>query len=979
MPDTTDYTSIGNIKEYMLTKIAPNYFDMDNQNNYNIGIFGYINEIIATAIEDGQNAANVIRREFYPATAQFTSSLYKMAAVQDMDVPMTTPAVAKAALIISQDEIIANSTYSNGVYTCVIDNVLKIMADDLTFMLDYPIIIISKKTNSGKWTHTIHYDITYSNSLNSKNSARYISNNIIKNEGTNYLVLFIDTIRQVDMQSVSNLVIKDSSLASSTMDINFDGNLANFEVFYYETPNSTPVQLKKVLINAKIPDGPFCYYEIINETKLRLTFPKNNTFNPAFNSEIVTQIYTSMGPDGNFDSYKDSLVCSSNSTRYPYNSKMIITGLINGSSVGGRAKLSQDEFKNSIIAQYSTNNTITTSNDLQLYFDSISEDLSNLRVLFRKKRDDALIRLFGAYILLKDSNDDVAPTNTLDATISRSSVMELSSNANRVMIKPGTLFEYVDPESASDYTIRPVVGSTILDELDPKKFYFTNPFLIGANINPNILGYYLNSIDKTYSIEYSYVNDETENQFILKNIQLKRNAIMGSNYYTIIAQMMPASTDLDGTTIIAPTDRTAAANMIRAKADGKVISSEYVYSDDCGKIITTVRYNDNTTEEILSSNYCILNADGESFDYFVGNEMQFDVGSTFLEGDILAFKKDTDLGKLRLSVDLGGYLYVNNLYLPLIGESYDPATNSFTFVGYVATDDMVDLNSQIVLTHGLIRDLGHEDDNIAVPMNGLSAELNAFYRNDDTNKTHKYSEFLYMKGYTLTNTYVTSPDATLDFIKEISFIRSVLDYTEGDSAENYNLSLDEVPVLQANWVKEAGNYTYFVNKIFAIYDKMQLAYRALENNFSIDMKFYNTYGRSKFYQVGISSDIVRLNNVNCNFRFGVYLTTSANIENFASKFRAYIKTYIESIANATTAGQNIYILNMIADVQKEFPEIGYMEYYGFNIYDHMAQKIIAPDFNEYQDKYIPEFINIKNAVAPNGTIYPDIEVVILTQ
>ena len=72
-----------------MNTIAPNYFDFNNVNNYNVGIFGYINEIMANSVEDSFNATAISRREFYPTVAQFTSSLYAMATLQSIEIPLT--------------------------------------------------------------------------------------------------------------------------------------------------------------------------------------------------------------------------------------------------------------------------------------------------------------------------------------------------------------------------------------------------------------------------------------------------------------------------------------------------------------------------------------------------------------------------------------------------------------------------------------------------------------------------------------------------------------------------------------------------------------------------------------------------------------------------------------------------------------------------------------------------------------------------
>ena len=73
---------------------------------------------------------------------------------------------------------------------------------------------------------------------------------------------------------------------------------------------------------------------------------------------------------------------------------------------------------------------------------------------------------------------------------------------------------------------------------------------------------------------------------------------------------------------------------------------------------------------------------------------------------------------------------------------------------------------------------------------------------------------------------------------------------------------------------------------------------------------------------------------------------------------------------------------MIAEIKSEFPEIGYIEYYGFNKYDHWAQKIEG--YSELQISqlgirdYIPEFINIQS-IEDGDKMVPKIDVTLLKE
>lgn len=978
-----NYTNAADLQKFWLEVIAPNYFSLDDINNYKSGIFGYINEVMATTTEDAFNAMSSARREFYPVTAQFASSLYTMASMQQISVPLTVPAHCKCALIIPQKEIIDNSTVSNGVYECTIDSCLKIFADSLQFMLDYPIKIISKKTDH--WSHTIHYDVKTTNSLSTGSTARYLANKILTENGVTYVAIFIDAIRQVEMTQVSQILVRDSLLQTSIMDVDFAGNLANFEVFYVENSGDAEVQLKKVPINSAVPSVPFVFYEYINANKIRLTFKYNGTFVPKYNSEIICRVYTSEGADGMFSSYDGDLICSSDSEAYPYNSTMTILGKVNGASVGGKNAPGLEELRSSVVRSFATNNTVTSDADLQLRFNEASDSLDGVRVMFRKKRDDPLVRLFGAYSLIKDTSGNIIPTNTLDVEVNKTAISS-DSGHSRIMLKPGSIFTYKG-DTFSGTVLKDSTGKarTIMDLGQIEDEYtFTNPFLIGINLDPNVVGYYLNSLDSVYSINYSYVNDGSPIQFIASNFKMSRNAMLGHNYYKLSIKLAAAS-ELDSSLNIELPDPDADDYEIRAKMNGRVAKSEFVYDEtlERGYVKVTIEYDtdveDDKYEYIQASNTLVL--DGMST---TGYKMNFEVGETFIANDLLATKLVTDKGNLRVVADIGMILHDNGYYVPFVIEDYDPELNAFVLNAYMSTTDQIDTKGQIEFDHGIFDDSGEEQVR-PLKMKDFIIELNVLFNNDGANIANKYTHFAGLNGFTLTNSYTTTEDIPAFFIEDLQFIRSVIDYKPGSTASDYLISITEVPMVDAHWALDSARLSDFVQQYRKLDQYMQEVFYDLENNFSIDTKFYNTCGKARFYTVGNSqSALIPLNNVRLSMHFGVKLSATYASESFVANFREYVKAYIENTDNIGTVAQDIYILNLVGELKKNFAEIEYLEYYGFNGdgingkgYDHMAQKIIGPGLNDYIDNYIPEFINIGTAYDKSGVPYPDIIVDIL--
>ena len=362
-----------------------------------------------------------------------------------------------------------------------------------------------------------------------------------------------------------------------------------------------------------------------------------------------------------------------------------------------------------------------------------------------------------------------------------------------------------------------------------------------------------------------------------------------------------------------------------------------------------------------------------------GYEMKYDVGEEFIANDILAIKMPTDKNNLKVVADIDYSLYTNGYYVPFVIEKFDESNNIYYFSAYLGTTDEIDLESKIIINHGIYNKSNEENTFLPLKMKDFMIEVCVLYNNDGQNQPHKYSAFAGLNEYTYTNSYTTTSDSLGYFVEDLQFIRSTIDYLPGDTTENWKVDITEVPMVQATWAIDNSRFISFIDQYKALDSIMQDIHYSLENNFSIDTKFYNTYGKAKFYTVGNTSDyMLNLDNVKIALRFGIKLNVQYNQETFIPNFREYIKNYIENSDSIGTSSQDIFILNMIADTKAAFSEIAYIEYYGFNIYDHMAQKIVGPSIEEYIDSYIPEFINIKTAYTSDGVAYPDINVTILS-
>lgn len=459
-----DYTDKDVSMQKWLDEIAPKYFDFDTSELYMTSQFGYMNEVMSTVENDTHHAVSIARREFYPTTAHYLSSFYKMGALQQIGYPLANPATATAILIVKESDILRYATPVEGspnVKEFFIDNTSVFYAARIPFMLDYPVKITVKDYKGSVRTNDNAYTVKYVSNENLKNSLsksynKYIKSRVYKH-GEETLLLLKVTLRQCQISRFSRNINVSPLISNISIDFNVSEYMCNFEAWYSDNYKDIKTQLVKIPANSNPIKSPFVEWQMYDNTTLRLTFPNNPYFNPTYNSELTLDVYTTLGDQGNFDRYDGPLTCVLKSDTYPYNSALKMSGKIIGSSVGGYSMPSIDDFKNEVIAAYATNKTYTTDSDLQVMFDKIARTTRN-RIIFSKRRDDCFERMYGAYMLIKDANNYVIPTNSLTAEFMTSDIYTIDDQGNikykigrtqgsEFFIKAGNVWRYHDRDA----------------------------------------------------------------------------------------------------------------------------------------------------------------------------------------------------------------------------------------------------------------------------------------------------------------------------------------------------------------------------------------------------------------------------------------------------------------------------------------------------------------------------------------------------
>jgi hypothetical protein len=223
-------------------------------------------------------------------------------------------------------------------------------------------------------------------------------------------------------------------------------------------------------------------------------------------------------------------------------------------------------------------------------------------------------------------------------------------------------------------------------------------------------------------------------------------------------------------------------------------------------------------------------------------------------------------------------------------------------------------------------------------------------------------------GYIWTNEYTTGLEP-LTFIKPLKYVRSALyfeDYTEKDSAGEYvhdimDVRMESLPFIRCKLAYDSDRMSTFMNTFTTQYENISsIIDTRLRNETSIDVKLYNTYGRSTNYYIG--EDETLLNTLNLRIAFDMWFNPGTDTTIVIPEIKRFIKERIETISDNGT--NQIHISNLMREIEHNFSYIDHIRFKGFNGYDtdHQSIKLKHTDIDdmskEERRKYVPELLVI---------------------
>lgn len=510
----------------------------------------------------------------------------------------------------------------------------------------------------------------------------------------------------------------------------------------------------------------------------------------------------------------------------------------------------------------------------------------------------------------------------------------------------------------------------LLDSPSEMKFLLINPFLIRFKKNPNLVSIYLTYISNASLVDFTNQNDDSYVQFIMYMLHMDRDFDQKKDYH--VYTTMAPSISINSSYPVIDVNRDEKGNIINYKTGDKY----NVVNNDL-RVIMLIKDDD-------GRNICFSELYPSEFDNETNN-------FTF-SGDLFTDDHITSDSKLRIlsgtifrNKDTKEYYKVHDDDATLY-DKYDSNDN------IIATDIAVDEITRMVREGSLVKwsnvvNMTSYDD-ILVPMTDVTCSIYTLYRRiyseadsdlvlattDQTNNMFaQYDKSL--EGYIWTNEYTTVSEPMI-FMKPLDSVRTYLtfeDYTEaskgidsntGEEITVFSHDIMDVEMYSISFIRwslglDKENLAYFMNSFYAQYNFLvDIINTRLRNVTNIDVKFYNTYGRSKNFIIGEDNEV--LDTVNLSLAFDVWFINGTDMITAKPEVKRFIKSQVESINSDGI--NNLFISNLMRKIELNFAYVDHIRFQSINKYgtDYQAVKNYVSDLTELTVEerrfYVPEML-----------------------
>lgn len=514
--------------------------------------------------------------------------------------------------------------------------------------------------------------------------------------------------------------------------------------------------------------------------------------------------------------------------------------------------------------------------------------------------------------------------------------------------------KYDDKISIFDLNEEEIYGLREYDNPQIGNFLYINPFLIRFKKNPNLVSLYMTYIDQRSLVDFKDNCEDSYVNFIIYQVRLQRNFKDAKKYTMSLNLMSSIGIESDHPLVarkevIDPDDESGGTTFEYVLNDKKSTMNNdlrvFVVIQDKGENICAI--------EMYPSAY---NAETENFTFT----------AEFYTDDHL-----TSEGKIRLVDNDDEYKIYNlskrdDIVIPMVDVNCKIYTCYHRI--YDGEDGLVEITDEFLKEHATMM------DNLRSPAHELVTDLFDKYSDevltyyDEEGNEIQIKPMENMNHYISTDLYDTSSDP-LTFLKPLNNVRANLifkDYTALNNDNKYindimDIEISSLPFLRWSIIENLDNMSYFMTTFLAQYNSLiDVINTRLRNETSLDVKFYNTYGRSKEFTIGEEQEII--NTVNLALSFDIWYIPGTDMLAATPEVKSFIKSEVETI---NTAGMNnLYISNLMRKIELKFAYVDHIRFNSINKYstDKQAVKNYATDLEELtveeRRSYVPELLVI---------------------
>lgn len=535
-------TDIYKIRE-TIDEIKAKYIEDEDETTLALGIFGFLGDTEAKKIQTSTIMAGELGNEMFPTRAKLDKNILAHAIYCNIGQINAIPAEMTIRIGIKETDLDKYMVDNEFIF----DKNCAIYIGSTEFHLDYDIILKRREARSAsgyeytganvdvttttidttgvsnteedayrtRFIYSAQYDMDITNKLSNITNP-YLTQPIVTNFNNYKYVFMSAVIRQVHIETIIDTMVTNSVIDNKSFSFNFTNQLAGFDVYCTDS-YGVETRLTPLFYGSSVEAdaGQYCWYLYMNDQTIRISFDPNS-YSPGINSQIRIVVYTTIGASGNFE-YKDKseydIYVDFAST---YTSNKIITCLIQAATDAERGtdRKSSDTLKALIPKMAMSRGYITTETDLNNYFNLISTDTNKVKL--QRKVDNQLARIWYAYYVIKDQEDNVIPTNTIRLKFDPYAdwvviVKDTTMNAARMIVPCGTNFVYDPKKGYAEYIAEedvPVPYSDAYYDESNELFYYKTIYNIVINPDPLYAAYYLTVIDQTNYFLYDYANED---------------------------------------------------------------------------------------------------------------------------------------------------------------------------------------------------------------------------------------------------------------------------------------------------------------------------------------------------------------------------------------------------------------------------------------------------------------------------------------